>query len=176
VLRGLSLALEPAAAARFTAGVAALIMDSAPGELDPGMVAAAFQAVWQGGAVPAALAAPAAASDDSGGLADQDSGGSSGGAGFSSGGGSSLDSGRQLSDTRPISSGDGGSGRSEGSSGGSSLDSERQLRSTQPISSGGGGGINSAFQQVAAALLVWAPIARRLRRIDAAWGGFPAVT
>ena len=46
--RKLGMAPEPAAAARFVSSVAALVMDSAPGELEPGMVAASFNSVFSG--------------------------------------------------------------------------------------------------------------------------------
>ena len=52
VRRRLGLAPEPAAARRFTANVTALVMDSAPGELEPGMVSKSFQAVLGGEAAP----------------------------------------------------------------------------------------------------------------------------
>ena len=115
VLRVASLAPDPSAAERFTSNVAALVMDSAPGELEPGMVASSFLAVLQGKAAPA----PAPATDDAG-----DSGSDS----------------------------DGGGGV------------------------GGDALLSATLRQTAAALLLWAPIARRMRFVDAAWGGFPAVS
>ena len=120
LLRNMSLAPKPQAARRFTSNVAALVMDSAPGELEPGMVAASFQAVLQGKAAPPPAATAAASATD---------------------------------DTV------------EGD--GKAAVTESTMSST---------GTHAALRQTAAALLVWAPIARRLRFIDAAWGGFPAVT
>ena len=96
--RRLGFAPEPAAAARFSDSVAALVMDSAPGELEPGMVAASFRSVLTGSR---ASVAP--------------------------------------DENTPFAS-------------------------------------ENAFASVAAAALAWRPIAKRLRYVDAAWGGFAAVT
>jgi len=38
---------------------------------------------------------------------------------------------------------------------------------------GGAGGSGGWLRQVAAALLVWPPVADRLQAIDTAWGGYP---
>ena len=92
--RRLGMAPEPAAAARFSGSVAALVMDSAPGALEPGMVAASFEAVLTG-----SRAAPVSAETE-----------------------------------------------------------------------------ETATRRVAAATLAWRPVAKRLRYVDAAWGGFAAVT
>ena len=92
--RRLGMAPEPAAAARFSSSVAALVMDGAPGALEPGMVAASFEAVLTG----SRAAVPRAETDE------------------------------------------------------------------------------TATRRVAAATLAWRPVAKRLRYVDAAWGGFPAVT
>lgn len=97
--RRLGFAPEPAAAARFSDSVAALVMDSAPGELEPGMVAASFRSVLTGSR---ASVAP----------------------------------------------------------------DENVFENAS----------ENAFASVAAAALAWRPIAKRLRYVDAAWGGFAAVT
>lgn len=97
--RKLGFAPDPKLARDFTQNVVALVVDSAPGELEPGMVAASFEAVLEGKAAPD----PA------------------------------------LSETT-------------------------------------GAAPSVTLQQTAAAMLAWPPIAKRLRYVDAAWGGFPAVT
>ena len=97
--RRLGFAPEPAAAARFSDSVAALVMDSAPGELEPGMGAASFRSVLTGSR---ASVAP----------------------------------------------------------------DENVFENAS----------ENAFASVAAAALAWRPIAKRLRYVDAAWGGFAAVT
>ena len=93
--RKLGFAPDPKLARDFTQNVVALVVDSAPGELEPGMVAASFEAVLEGKAAP------------------------------------------------------------------------------EPE---GGAAPSVTLQQTAAAMLAWPPIAKRLRYVDAAWGGFPAVT
>ncbi len=93
--RKLGMAPAPEDAARFVESVAALVMDSAPGELEPGMVAASFDSVLSGKAVE-------------------------------------IDEAESYSTT--------------------------------------------ATRQLSQSLLAWPPIAKRLRYVDAAWGGFPAVT
>ena len=95
--RKLGFAPDPKLARDFTQNVVALVVDSAPGELEPGMVAASFEAVLEGKAVP-----------------------------------------------------------------------EPGAETT--------GAAAVTLQQTAAAMLAWPPIAKRLRYVDAAWGGFPAVT
>jgi len=97
--RRLGFAPEPAAAARFSDSVAALVMDSAPGELEPGMVAASFRSVLTG-----------------------------------------------------------------------------SRASVAPDENVHENASENAFASVAAAALAWRPIAKRLRYVDAAWGGFAAVT
>ena len=92
--RKLGFAPDPKLARDFTQNVVALVVDSAPGELEPGMVAASFEAVLEGKAAP------------------------------------------------------------------------------EPVSAAP----SVTLQQTAAAMLAWPPIAKRLRYVDAAWGGFPAVT
>ncbi|EEH54140.1 uncharacterized protein MICPUCDRAFT_51268 [Micromonas pusilla CCMP1545] len=100
--RTLGLSPEPKAAKAFTDAVHALVMDSAPGELEPGMVAASFDAMLQKKAVAAT------ATTD-------------------------------------------------------------KMRDETPTTS-------PTLEQTASAFLAWAPVTRRMRAIDAAWGGFPAVT
>ena len=112
--RRLGFAPEPAAAARFSDSVAALVMDSAPGELEPGMVAASFRSVLTGSR--AEIVAPDESTENTPFLTPDE--------GFKNGVGASED----------------------------------------------------AFASVAAAALAWRPIAKRLRYVDAAWGGFAAVT
>lgn len=103
--RKLGMAPEPAAAARFVSSVAALVMDSAPGELEPGMVAASFASVFSG----------------------------------------------------------------------------ERARVNKNVSHGNVSSVSSRKSQSSAdssvaAFLAWRPIAKRLAYVDAAWGGFPAVT
>lgn len=105
--RKLGVAPEPAAAKRFTGAVAKLVVDSAPGELEPGMVAASFEAVLLGKAAP---------------------------------------------DPSEM-----------------EMDAETAAREAS-------GRSDDALRRAASAALSWPPIARRMRYIDAAWGGFPAVT
>ena len=105
--RKLGVAPEPAAAERFTGAVAKLVVDSAPGELEPGMVAASFEAVLLGKAAP---------------------------------------------DPSEM-----------------EMDAETAAREAS-------GRSDDALRRAASAALSWPPIARRMRYIDAAWGGFPAVT
>ena len=100
--RKLGFAPDPKLARDFTQNVVALVVDSAPGELEPGMVAASFEAVLEGKAAPDVI---------------------------------------------------------------------REDRTAPAVSAGA-----VTLQQTAAAMLAWPPIAKRLRYIDAAWGGFPAVT
>ena len=100
--RKLGMAPEPAAAARFVSSVAALVMDSAPGELEPGMVAASFNSVF---------------------------------------------SGERARVNKNVSFGNDASG--------------------SPL---------TIADSSVDAFLAWRPIAKRLRYVDAAWGGFPAVT
>ena len=106
--RRLGFAPEPAAAARFSDSVAALVMDSAPGELEPEMVAASFRSVLTGS-------------------------------------------------------------RASLEKKGASLECLNEGVKTF-------GASENAFASVAAAALAWRPIAKRLRYVDAAWGGFAAVT
>ena len=106
--RRLGFAPEPAAAARFSDTVAALVMDSAPGELEPEMVAASFRSVLTGS-------------------------------------------------------------RASLEKKGASLECLNEGVKTFGTS-------ENAFASVAAAALAWRPIAKRLRYVDAAWGGFAAVT
>ena len=126
--RRLGLAPEPAAARRFAVSVASLVIDSAPGELEPGMVGASFEAVLTSSAADAAAAAAAAESNartNAYGVAEP-----------------------------------------------SSSSSRETFAGAVPV------GNNAArlSEQVAAATLAWPPIAKRMRYVDAAWGGFPAVT
>ena len=100
--RRLGFAPEPAAAARFSDSVAALVMDSAPGELEPGMVAASFNSVF---------------------------------------------SGERARVNKNVSFGNDASG--------------------SPL---------TIADSSVDAFLAWRPIAKRARYVDAAWGGFPAVT
>ena len=100
--RKLGFAPDPKLARDFTQNVVALVVDSAPGELEPGMVAASFEAVLEGKAAPDVI---------------------------------------------------------------------REDRTAPAVSAGA-----VTLQQTAAAMLAWPPIAKRLRYIGAAWGGFPAVT
>jgi pimeloyl-ACP methyl ester carboxylesterase len=101
--RRLGFAPEPAAAARFSDSVAALVMDSAPGELEPGMVAASFNSVF---------------------------------------------SGERAKVNKNVSVGN-------------------ELLSGSPL---------PIADCSVDAFLAWRPIAKRARYVDAAWGGFPAVT
>ena len=101
--RKLGMAPEPAAAKRFVSSVAALVMDSAPGELEPGMVAASFNSVF---------------------------------------------SGERARVNKNVSFGN-------------------ELLSGSPL---------TIADCSVDAFLAWRPIAKRLRYVDAAWGGFPAVT
>jgi hypothetical protein len=91
-----------------------------------------------GGLVRVAAAAAAAGLDDDDEQEEEEEEEEAGVKGGSSGGGVSLGGGCQLSDTQPISDGEGD--RSEGSGGGSSLDSTRQLSAMRRISSGGSSG------------------------------------
>ena len=119
--RKLGMAPAPADAAAFVESVNALVMDSAPGELEPGMVARSFTSVVMGTQAT---------------MEDSDEGGSSSGS----------DSKKSVV----------------------SSDSKSQ-KNVQTSSS-------KTLKQLSQSVLAWPPIARRMRYVDAAWGGFPAVT